>query len=75
MGIDLPALARIRPGMPLAALAETFGGDWVPWRRYRQTFVLADEAGFNARIDINGIAGTATFARGFPEQLKGFALA
>jgi len=66
--IDTAALARLRPGMPVAALAAIFGDDWVPLRG-TQTFVMKDDIGFSARIDLSGSIGRVTFASKFPTAL------
>jgi hypothetical protein len=66
--IDTAALARVRPGMPVAALAAIFGDDWVPLRG-TQTFVMKDDIGFSARIDLRGVIGRVTFASKFPTAL------
>jgi hypothetical protein len=69
MTVDKAALAKLRPGMPLSALAEAFGGEWVPLRA-GETCFSSPENGIFARVDLRGIIGSTSFLAKFPPALE-----
>src|SRR6266481_65899 len=70
--IDLAALAKLRPGMPVSALRSALGNHWVPLRNkdagYFWGCIL--NIPFNARVDVNGIIGQIGIERRFPPWLE-----
>jgi hypothetical protein len=63
--IDPAPLAKLRPGMPLQALVDAYGANWARMAP-SDTFFFAEPRGFLARIDVNGVIGSITFAKRFP---------
>jgi hypothetical protein len=66
-GIDLDALGRLRPGMPVAALEAALGPRWRPIEPYRGGVVdqLATSHSFTARVDVRGRLGEVSYSEGF----------
>lgn len=66
---DPAPLAKLRPGMPLKALADAYGDNWARMAP-SDTFFIGEPMGFMARIDVNGILGSVTFTKNFPLDVE-----
>jgi hypothetical protein len=66
---DPAPLAKLRPGMPLKALVDAYGSNWARMAP-SDTFFFAEPMGFLARIDVDGIIGSITFAKKFPLAIE-----
>lgn len=66
--VDVAALARLRPGMPVSALEHALGSRWVPPAPHREGRVdaVARTHGFQARVDRAGSIGEVVFQHDFP---------
>ncbi len=63
-------LARLRPLLPVQALAEIVGdGFTLPAPKLKGLYRNADIAGFNARITADGRIGALSYHKGFPTNL------
>jgi hypothetical protein len=67
-------LARLRPMMPLDALAQLVGKDWAPPSPKSQGYAVSlwEEWGFAARIDVSGRIGWVAFHHENPPFHGGF---
>jgi hypothetical protein len=69
--IDLAALAKLRPGMPVSALSSALGNHWVPLRNENAGYFWGRilNIPLNVRVDVNGVIGQsglkADFRRGW----------
>src|SRR5262249_26965981 len=66
---DPALLAKLRPGMPLAALIAAYGENW-PRRPSSNTFFFDEPMGFLVNIDVNDVIGAVTFAKFFPLPIE-----
>src|SRR3712207_6169823 len=66
-GVDLKALAKVRPGMPASALQAAFGARWRTLEPHKGGEVdrLETSHHFKARVDVNGKVGEVVFSEGF----------
>ena len=68
--VDTSDLANLRPMMPVRALADLFGADWVPPEDKWNGYVFPKPgAGFSAQIDREGRIGSVSFHGTFPAGL------
>jgi uncharacterized protein DUF6892 len=70
--IDLAALAKLRPGMPVSALESALGNHWVPLRNENAGYFWGRilNIPLNARVDVNGVIGQIGIERKFPPWLE-----
>jgi hypothetical protein len=66
---DPVRLSELRPGMPLSALVAVYGKNW-PRMLPSSSFFYDESMGFLARIDIDGVIGSLTFAKAFPLSVE-----
>lgn len=70
--IDLAALAKLRPGMPVSALKSALGNRWVPLRKENAGYFWGRilDIPLNVRVDVNGVIGQIGIERRFPPWLE-----
>lgn len=66
---DPALLAKLRPGMPLAALIAAYGENW-PRRPSSSSCFFDEPMGFLVNIDVNNVIGAVTFAKFFPLPIE-----
>jgi hypothetical protein len=70
--IDLAALAKLRPGMPVSALSSALGNHWVLLRNENAGYFWGRilDIPLNVRVDVNGIIGQIGIEKRFPPWLE-----
>jgi hypothetical protein len=70
--IDLAALAKLRPGMPVSALESALGNHWVPLQNENAGYFWGRilDISLNVRVDVNGVIGQIGIERRFPPWLE-----